>query len=84
MRTGDSLATLVSIVDEAMLRSAPLPFVIDFTILDALVWALAQPTNFTKLVQTILSDETLLESVVRSSYHHDLFDKTVLLQAITI
>eukprot|EP00656_Telonema_subtile_P012503 TRINITY_DN16295_c0_g1_i5.p1 TRINITY_DN16295_c0_g1~~TRINITY_DN16295_c0_g1_i5.p1 ORF type:complete len:501 (+),score=134.18 TRINITY_DN16295_c0_g1_i5:118-1620(+) len=76
----ESPDALVALIDSEMRRSAPLAFVIDFNILDALVYAVAQPQNFTALVRAILEDERRLLKTVSKSYHHDLFDKTVLLQ----
>eukprot|EP01125_Pyxidicula_operculata_P010775 TRINITY_DN354_c0_g1_i1.p1 TRINITY_DN354_c0_g1~~TRINITY_DN354_c0_g1_i1.p1 ORF type:complete len:249 (-),score=69.09 TRINITY_DN354_c0_g1_i1:50-796(-) len=62
-----------------MVESSSLAHVIDVPSLDSIVHALSRRENFFKLLDLIVQDQHNLESVVQDSYHHDLFDKTVLM-----
>uniref|UniRef100_A0A0G4HDW6 Uncharacterized protein n=1 Tax=Chromera velia CCMP2878 TaxID=1169474 RepID=A0A0G4HDW6_9ALVE len=75
----EGLSAVVQLVDEEMRRACPQPLAMDFNALEALAWAFGQQSVFCQLVRLVLSDDALLERVVSDSYHHDLFDKTVLL-----
>jgi hypothetical protein len=76
---GESLSLIRTWIDEVMLRSACQPHVIDIPPVDAVVYALSRPSNFIEFTRRILASEEFFMKVVDESYHHDLFDKTVLL-----
>jgi len=55
------------------------PHVVNIAMLDAVVYALSRQAVFLQFMEKILGSEEFLNQVVTESYHHDLFDKTVLL-----
>jgi len=77
-RTSDNPIPLIAnYVDEILLKSNPQPHAIDVCEFEAVLKALA--CHFTTLIRALAADKKFISEIASESYHHDLFDKMVLL-----
>lgn len=73
------LENLRNFMDTVMSEAAVQPHVIDVPSIEATVRSIASPENIRIFLREILSSDNHLDQVINDSYHHDLFDKSVLL-----
>jgi len=73
------LEQLRNYMDNVMSEAAVQPHVIDVPPVEATVRAIAHPKNILTFLRSYLISPTHLKEATGDSYHHDLFDKSVLL-----
>jgi len=66
-------------LDEVIVQAKPTPHAIDFVVFEGILKAISEKINFEALLNILIRDQQLIKMVASESYHHDLFDKLVLL-----
>jgi hypothetical protein len=77
--SSNCLEQLRNYMDNIMSEAAVQPHVIDIPPIEATVRAIAQQQNILTFLRSFLLSPVHLKEAVGDSYHHDLFDKSVLL-----